>query len=341
LEWTTAWWDIFKERTWRPCILAAYEGSQLRGIAPLYSRGHSGHQPLPESIRFIGEEHADYQGFITCDSVRVSALLLEALLAAFPKRVMINFDQIPQSSSLEMTLRQRCASQPYTMLVSHATPCPWINLRDKPKVDRVFAKRSLRRHTSRIAKLGRLEVVHERDPSFARAMLPAFFDQHIRRWAGTGFPSLFERANNRHFYERLVDVLGEQGLVVFSRLAIGGRAAAFHFGLHSGSRFLWYKPTYEPALASYSPGEVLLGTLIRYALSESYGAFDFTRGDERFKSRFASDVAYNISYVRARNLQHAVTHRLRACARRTARFIRNSLFHPEGDAMNSLSSRAP
>jgi len=342
LEWATAWWEVFKEPNWTPSIFAAYEGDELLSIAPLYSRQHPRASSLPESIRFIGEEHADYQGFITAaGSAAVTGVLLNAILTAFPRGVTINFDQIPQSSRLELTLRERRTAHPFTMLLLHSTACPWINLLDRTRVESLFAKRSLRRHTSRIAKLGRLEIVHERDPDFARAMLPQFFDQHIRRWAGTGFPSLFERPANRRFYERLVDLLGDQGLLVFSMMTIDGQAAAFHFGLRSGSRLLWYKPAFEPALARYSPGEVLLGGLIRYAVTESYDAFDFTRGDERFKSRFASDVAYNMSYLRARSLRQAITHRLKSCARTAMGWMRGSPPQPARDAMNSVSSRAP
>jgi hypothetical protein len=60
--------------------------------------------------------------------------------------------------------------------------------------------------------------------------------------------------------------------------------------------FIWYKPTFNTAFRRYSPGEILLGSLIEYARAEGCTFFDFARGDEAFKRRFASSTEHNVSF---------------------------------------------
>ena len=65
---------------------------------------------------------------------------------------------------------------------------------------------------------------------------------------------------------------------------------AFHFGMSFNGSFLWYKPSFDLALARRSPGEVLLRQLLLAAQAEAAHTFDFGLGDEPFKYRFATDV---------------------------------------------------
>jgi hypothetical protein len=60
---------------------------------------------------------------------------------------------------------------------------------------------------------------------------------------------------------------------------------------------LWYKPAFDIDFRQHSPGEVLIQSLIRYARDHELEEFDFTRGDEAFKSRFASFVSFNCSFL--------------------------------------------
>jgi hypothetical protein len=46
---------------------------------------------------------------------------------------------------------------------------------------------------------------------------------------------------------------GDDSPVVFSAVKVDQIAAACHFGFISRDRFVWYKPSYEPQLASSRP----------------------------------------------------------------------------------------
>jgi CelD/BcsL family acetyltransferase involved in cellulose biosynthesis len=71
--------------------------------------------------------------------------------------------------------------------------------------------------------------------------------------------------------------IGAAGGVVVSVVPAGEHVVAPHLGLRSRDDFIWYKATFNTAFRRYSPGEILLGSLIEYARAEGY-TFSTSRG---------------------------------------------------------------
>lgn len=320
-EWVHPWWAALGESHSRLRLFAALDGDTLVGIAPL-------HQPLrSDAVQFLGEGHADYQCFLARDdSTSVVAALLDGVQSALPARARLELNEIPQFSALDLVLRARAFESPSNAVITAATPCPRLHLAGpSSRLDECLRKPSLRRHAARLAKLGNITVVHSSDPDEVLGHLPGFFAQHIARWQRTPFASLFLKAENKRFYELAGQALGAAQHLVFTILSVDGRPAAYHFGLRSGRDLVWYKPAFDIALAQYSPGEVLLKNLLEFAAANGFTVFDFTRGDEPFKRRFASATHYNASYVLSRQSWRGNIHRLRATTRNIARSVRNSI----------------
>lgn len=175
-------------------------------------------------------------------------------------------------------------------------------------------KKSLRRHENGLARVGKVEVVSLTRPEDVLPRLPGFFDQHVRRWADTSYPSLFHDAGQRDLYGRLVRNLGARGWLRYTEVRLDSRMVAAHLGTFYGGRFTWYKPTFEPELAHLSPGEVLLKRLIEQAVEEGAEEFDFTIGGEAFKKRFATHIRTvgDFHVTRSRALALALRSRLAA-----------------------------
>ncbi|HEU4419425.1 MAG TPA: GNAT family N-acetyltransferase, partial [Planctomycetota bacterium] len=74
----------------------------------------------------------------------------------------------------------------------------------------------------------------------------------------------------------------------FVQLRCGDTTVAYHFGFRRDVRFTWYKPTIHVDYWDEGPGEVLLKRLMEEARDTGVVEFDFTRGDEAFKRRFAN-----------------------------------------------------
>lgn len=70
---------------------------------------------------------------------------------------------------------------------------------------------------------------------------------------------------------------------VLSALYAGDRIAALHMGLRSSSIWHYWFPTYDPDLARYSPGLVLLLKMAESAQSLGMRTIDLGKGDARYK----------------------------------------------------------
>ena len=296
-EWIRAWWESVSQPHWRLMVFGLYRGEDLAGIAPLYCA--AGDRLERADLEFAGHPYSDYQSFVVKDGdIRAIRSLLKMVVDTVAPNGKLILNEIVQFSELSLVLGEADTSRSIVSSYRWSTPCPRLAVRENDEgVRAVLNKQSLRRRRKRLSNRGTMRVQHYTDPETISRHLPAFFAQHIARWRATKFPSLFENSINRHFYERLTSELGRLGDIVFSSLSLSDRQVAFHFGFRSSDDLLWYKPSFDIGLADCAPGEVLLGHLIEYAADQGYAALDFTRGNEPFKSRFASQVDYNVSYL--------------------------------------------
>ncbi|HEV7716525.1 MAG TPA: GNAT family N-acetyltransferase [Steroidobacteraceae bacterium] len=297
LGWLRSWHDAFVTNG-RLTVVTAHRAGRLVGAAPLFVDLH-GLRTDEGILKFVGHEHSDYNTFLA-DPAEPGVIdsLLDAMELLVPCRGSAQLQEIPEDSSVGAALLSRVHERGSWMRTTYRTACPYLPLESASNPGAAPPEPpSLRRHASRLAKAGTVSVRHDRDTDSILPHLPAFFEQHVRRWAGTPFPSLFTRAANRRFYEAIARRLGASGAVLFTTVLLDGRACAYHFGLVSGRRLLWYKPSFDIGLAAHSPGQYMLRELIRLAVEERMERLDFTRGDEAFKSRITSLKTHNTSVV--------------------------------------------
>lgn len=295
-EWLLSWWRHLGAG--EPFIIAAYEGDQLVGLAPLYKKPRTILGVTRDELHFIGAGHSDYNLFSSWDgSLAIVTALTDELARCIEAGACAQLAEIPQFSSTSICIDARLATGLTGLQRQGTTPCPRLQIRGNDAgVGTVLRKDSLRRHYKALAKLGTIRIEHHIDPTAAAPHLDELFRQHIARWDGTPFPSIFLKEANRHFYRDMVAALGHAQRMVLTTVHVNDAPAALHLGFRSRGDFIWYKPTFDPGLQKYSPGETLLKSLIEYAQAQGHAAFDFTRGDERFKSRFATSFDHNVTY---------------------------------------------
>jgi CelD/BcsL family acetyltransferase involved in cellulose biosynthesis len=296
--WIRSWWSAFASPAMSVHAFAVFARGRLTGLAPLYRASGGAMATGTAELHFLGEGPSDYNQFLTWDGEpEILEALMEAVTAARVRGVAVALRDVPQFSPLALYLNARLARAPAGLRRLETTPCPRIRLTGNATgVKAILRKESLRRHYKALSALGPVTARHHRDPETIRALLPEMYRQHIDRWSDTPYPSLFLSPAARTFYELLAGSLGAEGNVILTEVRAGAQLAAVHFGLRSRGDFIWYKPTFASALKRQGPGEVLLRILIEYAQSEGYETFDFTRGEESFKSRFATSIEYNASY---------------------------------------------
>ncbi len=277
LEWQRAWWATFGAG--RLIVVAQRAGAEI-AIAPMYA--HEG------MLFFVGSGGSDYLDFLGRPSAEAMAGLLRHTIELCPDFVGIRLYHVPDSSPTGEMLEGVAERLGLRLFDEGGLPAPLLDAGNGEALETAANKKSLVRHERGLQRSGALEVVHETEPDAIHPYLDAFFEQHVQRWDATPYPSLFLEQKQRRFYRSIVDEVGPTGRIRFTRVSLDGRPIAFHFGMSYGGSFLWYKPTFDIALAKHSPGEVLMRNLLIRAKAEGALVFDLGLGDEPFKARFAS-----------------------------------------------------
>lgn len=104
------------------------------------------------------------------------------------------------------------------------------------------------------------------------------------QYLASGYEDLFRDARNR----RLFVELQARGLGLVSSLSAGDQIIAVHLGASHGGRLYWWIPSYAPELARFSPGRLLLESLIQASFERGDEGFDFLIGDEAYKWHYAT-----------------------------------------------------
>jgi len=279
-EYQKCWWEVFGRG--QLLLIAAFRHEQLLAIAPLFTDG--------AMIYFVGSGGSDYLDFIGL----MNGELLRGMMRLAGEQVSgllgFRFYHLPENSDTQDLLASVASYNELELYEEQSWPCPRLEVSRCPEhaLD-ATRKKSLLRHQAWFDGSGEIKVEHMHEAVAISPHLDEFFDQHIRRWAATDYPSLFLDPDQQLFYQRLCEALTPNGWLRFTRIIHQGRSIAYHFGFNYCGSFLWYKPSFEITLAKHGPGEVLIRHLILRAIEEEAHTFDFGLGDEAFKQRFATN----------------------------------------------------
>ncbi|MEI5098096.1 GNAT family N-acetyltransferase [Streptomyces sp. PmtG] len=131
--------------------------------------------------------------------------------------------------------------------------------------------------------VGPLRYVHDERNHAALRTLIAWKSAHYRR---TGRRDPFAQPWIADLVERLAASTAPDCSGILSVLYAGDRPVAAHFGLRSRTVFSCWFPSYDRALATYSPGRILYLRMIEAAAASGIRLFDFGRGDAAYKNSF-------------------------------------------------------
>ena len=280
-EWQRSWWESFRRE--RLLLVAAEREDRVIALAPLFAQDGM--------VYFVGSGGSDYLDFVgNIAGPGTLEAILRTARDVVPGFAGFRFYHVPDRSSTGERLRCVAARLGLRCVDEGEILAPALIL-DPPEVGAAAVqKKSLVRHERFFRREGVLIARHLSDGALIAEHLDEFFEQHIQRWSGTPYPSLFQRRSRREFYTRLTRDAAKSGWLRFVRLDWEGRPIAFHFGFSYRGSYLWYKPTFAIDLAKRSPGEVLLRVILSAAIEEGAQILDFGIGDEAFKRRFATEI---------------------------------------------------
>jgi len=287
-EFLYSWWSSFGKNK-QLLLLVSYQNEKLVAIAPFFIK--------KRKVFFLGTPHSDYSDFICKDKIKKDFISKVNLYLKNNKLSHIHLHQISERSITPSILKN------LNYKVQEQGKCPTLLIKgyEEEIQKNQLRKKSLKRHFNYFNRNGELNIKHYYSKNEIIKHLDSFFQQHIDRWQGTNSPSLFHKETNKQFYYNLVKNFSETNQLIFSVVTWNKEILAFHFGFQHNNIFTWYKPTYNNSLKHKSPGEVLIKYLLEYAVEHNFTEFDFTRGLEGFKLRFANEIKTNFFATKKRD----------------------------------------
>jgi CelD/BcsL family acetyltransferase involved in cellulose biosynthesis len=259
-------------------------GGAVVALLPLYAeRTRLGGRRL----RLMGDDivGSDYVGVVARpeDEPR-AARAFAAHLAALP------VDEVRLDGLLAADPLGRALAGAATIAPRHA--CPHIALRGG--FEAYLAARpegAGEQWTRRLRWLARrpgFAVVEHADPDAVAAAMDVLFELHRRRWALDGGSQAIDGAPVESLHRDAAAGLARRGWARLWLLTVCGAPRAALYGFRHGRRFAFYQAGHDPAWRPRSVGTVLLGAVIARCFDEGLEEFDFLRGDEPYKWRWAN-----------------------------------------------------
>lgn len=284
-----------------PMVLLARDGGDVVGIAPLMITPRVEGGRTRRRLEFIGVPNSDYSDFIVRG---VRTPVLRAFFKEIARRRRdwdeVSLTEIPDGSPTVEAARA-LFGRPWTPgLVRAGSDCPTLVfdghedeiLRTLAR-KRYIGKRDLQKSLAHVRSHGELTFSHCESAEDAARVLPHLYRLHRARWADTATPSKFEDPSYERFYAEVFERLWPKGQVAITAMELDHQPIAVSFAFPFGRTWTNHNWAYDFDHSRFSPGSLLIQFMISDAMAQGFEEFDFTRGDEPYKSRFANHVKRN------------------------------------------------
>lgn len=303
-EYLRAWWQTRGGGEWREdvrlAIVTGWEGDDLCGVAPLFF--------CPDfegdaALLLLGSiQISDYLDLIA--PAAKMKTFIESLLpflangGGLPPWRSLYLHNLVDTSPTLMLLDEFARQQQWIFSTRTLQHSPYIPLPDSfeaylariDKKQRHEIRRKMRR-TGEVGQPVRYYYVQERarlDKEIEDFLVLMAYDEQKRR---------FLTPPMREHMRLTMHCAFDQDCLHLAFLEVGGEKAAGHLSFDYLKRIWAYNSGVNPKFAYLSPGWVLLGYELQWAIAHQKVEYDFMRGDEEYKYRFGAVDRYVMQAV--------------------------------------------
>jgi CelD/BcsL family acetyltransferase involved in cellulose biosynthesis len=291
--WLTSWWKTTSPKG-EPVVLAARDQGRVVGLLPLYaeSTGLGGRR-----LRLMGDGivGSDYLGAAARpeDQARVCRAFAGWLADAPVDE--LELDGLGADDPLVGALGGARVEPRY--LCPHVRFASSFDAYLDGLPDGIAEQWRRRRRWLEKRPGYRLDVL--RAPAEVAAGIETLLSLHRRRWELDGGSDAIDGARIEAFHRESARRLAALGWAHVFVLHADGAPRAALYGFRHGDRFAFYQAGHEPEWRPRAVGTVLLGHVIKFCYLEGLAEFDFLRGSEPYKLRWATGWRETVR-VRAR-----------------------------------------
>ena len=293
--WQFQWWQVYGGS--QPLrVLVAREGGRVVGIVPLYvQQGRVLGVPV-RVARFVGtggDTAPDDLGPIVArgeEAAAAPALARAALrLRGMDAWRFTDLDpRSPCPAALRAAARELgrpSADGAAVRIALVELPATWEAFLRSLGRDRRW---QLRRARRRVAERHRARFFVWDDAARLDAAIDRLAELHRLRWAQAGGTHAFRSQEYLHFHRGVMhSLLARRSLRLYC-LEVDEAICAMLYCFRFRNRIYLMQSGFDPALARLGVGKVLLGYALEHAIHEGNEAWDFLRGEHRYKDELAT-----------------------------------------------------
>ncbi|HWU41275.1 MAG TPA: GNAT family N-acetyltransferase [Candidatus Acidoferrum sp.] len=297
-DWLQTWWRHYGRNRCLD-ILAAYEGRELVGLAPLMTEDRRlGGLTVFRRVAFLGTGISDRLDMLLAPGLE------EAILEAFLIYLMgqrwdvVDLQEVPEESVTAKLLPELLQPLARQVEVTQQSVCPVIKLMGDPEAYFNTLGGDLRHNLRRYGR--RLKAEHAVTVEFVKG--GSRLNEDMQAFLGMYRKSFQERPNTLEFvgdtfaaFRQDVAVpLAASGNLLLVLLRIDGTVAAGELCFPYRGTCYRYNCCYDPTWKEKSLGTLLLGDVIRHAITIGCHEYDFLRGDEPYKYQWGAKARRHV-----------------------------------------------
>lgn len=298
-HWLSTWLDIYASKC-SILVIVLRDAGRLCAVFPLYIMERSG-LFKGRVVRMIGDLYVglDYLDFIIRKGWEEQAI--DSLVACLETNIfpwdIIDLGSIPEQSKNLQIFRDRLTVGGLYHAVLASNRCPYAIL--PGTIENFIAGRSrstqdkIKRVRRSYKKLGLSFTILQQKEELQEAV-DALFALNVLRLRRKGICGAFQLESFRAFHSRLIPVLLEQGQLRMGILRNNQIIGTIYIIQHQ-QRFLYYQSGFDPQWERISPGDMMFVCSIEEAIREGMREYDFLRGEETYKYKWANAYRSNVN----------------------------------------------
>ena len=285
--WHRAWRTAFGDGGLR--VLAARRGGRLVGVLPMEVRRGGWSAPT--------NAHTPEFDILALDDEAASALAA-ALFEARPRHVSIR--PVDADGRALRALTEAAAAYGYRTIAQPSGRAPSLCLAQDLRAHERSLSRNLRhdvqRRLRRLCETGSVSIEVSNGRARLADLLREGFDVESKSWKGRRGTAIAARDDTTRFYRDLGLWAADAGWLRLAFLRLDGRAIAFQFDLELGLHYYSLKIGYDPAFELFSPGKLLVYTMVARAVTRGFRTYELLGTEEPWKERWTNLPRAQVSF---------------------------------------------
>ena len=285
VEWLTAWWESFGDG--EPDVLTVREDGTLRAAAFL---GRDGTR-----LTAPANDHSGDWDALAADEDARKGVWEQVARMGIPVLVLPAMHE----AAAERLAREVLQPAGYRVVAERGPESPYLEL--PASYDELLASKSgnfrsqLGRRRRGLEREGELVFRTTRGGQDLDRDLDAMFAVEAAGWKSSEGTAILSDSRTQGLYRSFAHAAAEHGWLRLHMLELDGQAIAADYScVFAGGEFL-LKTGFDEEWSRLSPGLVLRGEVLRQAIEEGLGFYDFLGGPDHYKLRWTDELRTRVT----------------------------------------------